>query len=60
MVSEVALLVDARPADPNRPGTLWLSPDEIEAPVPPVGRTPISVTLGETVRERIAVIAGFS
>jgi hypothetical protein len=59
-VSEVALLVDARPADPARPGKLWLSPDEIEAPFPPVGRTPISVTLGETVRDRFALLVGFS
>jgi hypothetical protein len=59
-VSEVALLVDARPADPARPGKLWLAPDEIGAPVPPVARTPVSITLGETVRDRFALLVGFS
>jgi hypothetical protein len=60
VVSEIALLVDAWPADPAKPGKLWLAPDEIEAPVPPVGRTPVSVTLGETVRDRFALLVGFS
>lgn len=56
----VALLVGAAPLDPLSPGKLWLGPGEIHTPFPPVGRTPVDIRMGETVRERVALLVRFT
>ncbi|WEK50310.1 MAG: phage tail protein [Candidatus Kaistia colombiensis] len=55
----VSLILAAEPADPARPGALWLGPGELGAGLPEVAATPIHIEFGRTVRERVRFLLRF-
>ncbi|MEI2386032.1 phage tail protein [Breoghania sp. JC706] len=57
---EAAVLFGAAPADTSRPGQLWCAPSEISAPYAAVARHAVSIPLGDTVRDRVALLADFT
>ncbi|WP_417766719.1 phage tail protein [Stappia sp.] len=57
---EAGLLVGATPIDPGTPGKLWLGPGEIHTPFAAVGRAPVDIRFGETLRERVGLLVRFT
>ncbi|WP_336801809.1 phage tail protein [Kaistia sp. MMO-174] len=57
--ASVSLILAAEPADPARPGALWLGPGELGAGLPEIAVTPLDIEFGRTVRERVRFLLRF-
>jgi hypothetical protein len=57
--ASVSFVLAGVPADPARPGALWLGPGELDAVLPEVASTPIDIEFGRTVRERVRILLRF-
>ena len=57
--AEVGILCGAHHADPAKPGALWIDADDLVTPQAAVARTPVSIALGRTVRERVTFLLDF-
>jgi hypothetical protein len=55
----VSFILSGQPADPDRPGALWLDPGELVAGLPEIAATPVSIPFGRTVRERVRILMRF-
>lgn len=58
-VAEYGLAVDIVHNEPTKPGKMWLEPEDVVDEVDIIARSPVSVTLGESIRERFIMIARF-
>jgi len=56
--ASVSVLFDATPADPDRPGKLWLDPAGLTGGIE-IASQPISIVFGETVREHVQLLMRF-
>ncbi|WP_035830473.1 phage tail protein [Kaistia adipata] len=57
--ASVSFILSGVPADPARPGALWLGPGELNASLPEIASTPIDIEFGRTVRERVRILLRF-
>jgi len=55
----VSFILAGAPADPARPGALWLGPGELEASLPEIASTSVDIEFGRTVRERVRILLRF-
>jgi hypothetical protein len=57
--ASVSFILSGAPADPTRPGALWLGPGELATGLPEIASTPIDIEFGRTVRERVRILLRF-
>ncbi|SDU08407.1 phage tail protein [Stappia sp. ES.058] len=57
--AEVGVLCGAHHADPTKPGALWIDAGDLVTPQAAIARTPVSIVLGRTVRERVTFLLDF-
>lgn len=53
------LVFDAHPANPAKPGLMWVEAGELAGGTAPVAVQPITIAFGESIRERVKVLLRF-
>jgi hypothetical protein len=57
--ASVSFILSGQPVDTSRPGALWLGPGELNAALPEVAETSVTIPFGRTVRERVLALLRF-
>ncbi len=58
--ASAAILFGAVPSDPTRPGQIWCGPGEITTLYAACAQHAVAIPLGDTVRDRVAVLIDFT